>query len=65
MPEGLDTKHFNNVEISYKHEIKPGETVKMEYSFDGGIHYVMIKDEAGEEIHARIALYDEMDLEQC
>lgn len=37
----------------------------MEYSFDGGIHYVMIKDEAGEEIHARIALYDEMDLEQC
>lgn len=65
LPEGLDTKHFSNVEISYKHEIKPGETVKMEYSFDGGIHYVMIKDEAGEEIHARIALYDEMDLEQC
>lgn len=65
LPEGLDTRHFSNVEISYKHEIKPGETVKMEYSFDGGIHYVMIKDEAGEEIHARIALYDEMDLEQC
>ncbi len=58
LPEGVDTKHFDNVEISYKHEIKPGETVKLEYSFDNGIHYVMIKDEAGEEIHARIALYD-------
>lgn len=59
LPEGVDTKHFNHVEVSYKHEIKPGETVKLEYSFDDGIHYVMIKDQAGEEIHARIALHEE------
>ncbi len=59
LPEGVDTAHFDNVEVSYKHEIKPGETVKLEYSCDAGKHYVMIKDQAGEEIHARIALYNE------
>jgi len=58
LPEGVDTKHFDNIEISYKHEIKPGETVKLEYCFDDGIHYVMIKDQAGEELHARIALHE-------
>lgn len=59
LPEGLDTAHFDNVEVGYKHEIKPGETVKLEYSCDAGTHYVMIKDQEGEEIHARIALYNE------
>lgn len=61
LPAGVDTKHFDDIEVSYKHEIKPGETVKLEYSFDQGVHYVMIKDQAGEEIHARIALHDEKD----
>lgn len=58
LPDGLDTAHFSHVEVSYKHEIKPEETVKLEYSRDEDKHYVMIKDQSGEEIHARIALYN-------
>lgn len=46
-----------NLEIIYKKETKAGEKVKCFYSFENGIHYVVIKTEDETNIHAVIKLY--------
>ena len=48
---------LNNIEISYKKEIKYGETVKCCYAKEGNEHIIIIKDQSEETIHAMIKLY--------
>lgn len=56
LPIGIEEP--NNFEIMYKKEIKLGETVKAIYSEVDGYHYVTIKDEEEQAIHAIIRLKD-------
>lgn len=36
LPEDADRQHFSQLEIIYKKEIRPGDTVLLEYGRDGG-----------------------------
>lgn len=47
---------LNNIEISYKKEIKYGDKVKCFYSYENNEHIVIIKDESEKTIHAMIKL---------
>lgn len=57
LPAPLDTFLFNNVAVSYRREITPGETVMLEYFVDDARHYFFIKALTGDSIHAAIVLY--------
>lgn len=54
LPEELN--ELNEFEIMYKHEIKLGENVKAIYSKQDDCHYVTIKNESENLIHAIIKL---------
>lgn len=57
LPEGLDSVLFDHMELSYKREVKPGETVLIEYAREGEKHVVYVSDRADGSLHAVIALY--------
>ena len=50
--------HLDNVRITYKKEIKLGETVKCKYAFENGKHIVVVKSEDDKKLHAIIELED-------
>ena len=57
LPEDVFQKEeFNYVRITYKKEIKLGDTVKCKYAYQDGIHTVAIKSEDDKILHAIIAL---------
>lgn len=57
LPEEIYNKlEFNNVRISYKKEIKLGETVKCKYAFENDKHIIVIKDKNDSVLHAIIEL---------
>lgn len=57
LPEDIYQKEeFNNVRITYKKEIKLGETVKCKYAYLNGIHIVALKSEDDKVLHAIIEL---------
>jgi len=56
LPEGVDKLMFDDVEVCYRKEIKPGETVLLEYSSDGDTHCVIIKDRTDDSVHAVIIM---------
>lgn len=58
LPEDVyEQEELPNVRITYKHQIKLGETVKCYYSCIDGIHTVEIKSEDGKVLHSIIQLY--------
>ena len=58
IPENLALKNeFNKFEIMYKNEIKFGENVKAIYSKNDNEHYVAIKSEDENTIHAILKFY--------
>lgn len=57
LPEGMDDICFNNIEVSYKKEIKLHEEVLLEYATDGKNNYVFIWDENKNILHATVAMY--------
>lgn len=57
LPEELSfSNEFDNFEIMYKKEIKLGDSVKAMYSKQGDCHYVTIKNEDENFVHAIIKL---------
>lgn len=48
---------FNNLQISYKKEIKRGDEIRCEYSREGDVHTVVIRGESGNELHAVIRMF--------
>ena len=50
-------KHFDNLRISYKKEIKLGETVKCKYAYENNKHIVAIKSEDDKILHAIIEMW--------
>ena len=48
---------FNDVRITYKKEIKLGDTVKCKYSFDKDKHIVVVKNNDDTVVHAIIEMY--------
>ena len=48
---------FNNIRITYKKEIKLGETIKCKYAFQDGKNIVAVKSEDEKILHAIIELY--------
>lgn len=57
LPEGMDNIYFNNIEVSYKKEIKLHEEVLLEYAADGGKNYVFMWDESKRLLHAIVIMY--------
>lgn len=57
LPEGMDDIYFNNIEVSYKKEIKLHEEVLLEYATDGKKSYVYIWDESKSILHASVIMY--------
>lgn len=58
LPEEIyEGEELTNVRITYKHQIKLGETVKCYYSCIDGIHTVEIKSEDDKILHSIIQLY--------
>ena len=59
LPEEVYSQRpFDNVRISYKKEIKYGDTVKCQYTKSNGKNVVVITDEENKIIHAIIELYN-------
>ena len=57
LPEYIyNTQEFNNVRVTYKHQIKLGDNVKCYYSKSNGVHTVVIKNEDESVIHAIVEL---------
>ena len=57
LPEDVDAGMFENMEISYKREVRRRETVTLQYSRDGERHIVTIRDPADGAIHAVVAFW--------
>ena len=57
LPEELDDTSFNNVEITYKRELKPGQRLSLRYGLIGDKHYVFIFSEDLSVLHTVIKLY--------
>lgn len=51
-------KEFNNFKISYKKEIKLGETVKCKYSFVNNTHVICVKSEDDTKLHSVIEFFE-------
>ncbi|MEW8978205.1 MAG: acyl-ACP thioesterase domain-containing protein [Symbiobacterium sp.] len=58
LPDDLWRRQFDSLEIHYRKEILPGQTVLLLYGEAGGTHYVQLKSEDGAVLHAVIALSD-------
>ena len=57
LPEEVyNTQEFDNVRVSYKHQIKLGDNVKCYYSKSNEVHTVVIKNEDESVIHAIVEL---------
>ncbi|MBR5228088.1 MAG: hypothetical protein IKV94_05585 [Clostridia bacterium] len=57
LPEDVyKLKSFDNFRISYKREIKLGETVKCKYSYNNGQHIITIFNEEETKVHSIIEL---------
>ena len=56
LPEGVDNILFDDIEVCYRKEIKPGETVLLEYCSDGTSHCVIIKDRTDGTVHAVVLM---------
>jgi len=56
LPEGMDEINFNNIEISYKREIKLHEEVLLEYAIDGEKNVCLIWDESKSKLHATVVM---------
>ena len=57
-PEDVyNQNEFNNIRITYKKEIKLGETIKCKYAFQDGKNIVAVKSEDEKILHAIIELY--------
>ena len=57
LPEDVyNNGNLNNIRITYKKEIKLGETVKCKYSCVNGKHFVVVKSQDEKAIHALIEL---------
>jgi len=57
LPEEIyNTQEFNNVRVTYKHQIKLEDNVKCYYSKSNGVHTVVIKNEDESVIHAIVEL---------
>jgi len=56
LPEGIDKLLFNDIEVCYRKEIKPGETVIIEYSKNLEDYYVIIKDRTDGSVHSVIIM---------
>lgn len=54
--EVYNNDELNNVRISYKKEIKYGETIKILYSYEDNKHIITIKDKEDTKIHSIIEL---------
>lgn len=50
-------RELNNIRISYKKEIKLGETVKCQYSFENGKHIITVKSEDKKVLHSIIEVF--------
>lgn len=58
LPEDVyRNQHLDNVRITYKKEIKFGETVKCKYAFEDGKHIVSIKSLDDKILHAIIEMH--------
>ena len=59
LPEEIYNNRFdlNNIEITYKKEIKLGDTIKCKYAFENSKHIVVIFSEDEKTVHAVINLY--------
>ena len=58
LPEEVySNNNFNDIRISYKKEIKLGETVKCKYTFENDKHIVTVKSEDDKITHAIIQMY--------
>lgn len=58
LPEDVyEGNELPNVRITYKHQIKLGETIKCFYSYENGIHTIEIKSEDNKTLHSIIQLY--------
>lgn len=59
LPEEVYKNRFdlNNIEITYKKEIKLGDTIKCNYAFQNDKHIVVICSEDEKTVHAVINLY--------
>lgn len=57
LPEEIyKNNQFNEIRISYKREIKLGETVRCKYAFENDSHIIVIKNEEDTFIHAIIEM---------
>ena len=55
LPEEVYIKRpFKNIRISYKREIKLGDTVKCKYNLENGNHVVTIYNEEETKVHSII-----------
>lgn len=50
-------RELNNIRISYKKEIKLGETVKCQYSFENGKHIITVRSEDKKVLHSIIEVF--------
>ena len=57
LPEGTDMNRFTDVEVLYKHQIRPDETIRLRYAEEDGSHYVLISDCADGTGHALIRMW--------
>ncbi len=58
LPEDVFAQgEFNDLEISYKKEIKLGEEVRCEYSRAGDVHTIVIRNDRENELHAVIRMF--------
>ena len=56
IPENFDGVLFDDIEICYRKEIKPKETVRLEYLSDGVTHCVIIRDISDDSVHSVIIM---------
>ena len=59
LPEDVYSKRpFNNFKITYKREIKLGETVKCKYNLENGVHKIIVYNAEQTKVHSIIELYN-------
>ena len=56
LPEEVYRTTFNDVEVTYKMEIHCGERIRMDYSAEDGMHYVVVRRAEDDRIHALVVL---------
>ncbi|MGI6216555.1 MAG: acyl-ACP thioesterase domain-containing protein [Coriobacteriales bacterium] len=56
LPHGLDTKHYDDVEIAYRREVKPESVVRIEHYEYEDEQIILVKSQDGKTLHASIIL---------